>query len=78
MMMMMMSISPLCHKVVGDLSGISETYSHHPHSPLVETFWPSTWLMFAGVILTSSLREGKHLRLMIKIPIYGQKGVNLY
>jgi hypothetical protein len=35
-MMMMMSISPFGHKAVGDISGVSEMYSHQSHSPLIE------------------------------------------
>jgi hypothetical protein len=38
---MMMSISPFGYKAVGDLSGVSEMYSHLPHSPLIEAFWQS-------------------------------------
>jgi hypothetical protein len=41
-MMMMMSISPFSHKAVGDLSRVSEMYSHQQHSPLVGDFWRST------------------------------------
>jgi hypothetical protein len=33
---MMMMISPFGHKAVGDLSGVSETYSRQSHSPIVE------------------------------------------
>jgi|AntRauMFilla1563_2_1112583.scaffolds.fasta_scaffold234028_1 hypothetical protein len=29
----MMSINPFGHKGVGDLSGVSEMFSHQPHSP---------------------------------------------
>ena len=43
-MMMMMSISPFSHKAVGDLSRVSEMYSHQQHSPLVGAFWRSTSL----------------------------------
>jgi hypothetical protein len=33
----MMIIGPFGHKAVGDLSGVSETYSHQPqYSPLIE------------------------------------------
>jgi hypothetical protein len=39
MMMMMMMMSPFGHKAVGDLSGVSEMYSHQPHSPIIEVFW---------------------------------------
>jgi hypothetical protein len=36
MMMMMMKISPFGHKAVGDLSGVSETYSRQLHSLIIE------------------------------------------
>jgi hypothetical protein len=44
----MMSISPFGHKAVGDLSGVSETYSHKPHSPLIEPL-PSARLLMMSI-----------------------------
>jgi hypothetical protein len=64
---LMMSISPFGHKAVGDLSGVSETYSHHHHDNNNnddKPVWP-TWAVGA---LSGLLDVSHQPRICFHIP----------